>query len=67
MQTASLPVVISCFSWWLLVQCITHELALLLTIKDFVFLLAANNIGCDCPWALALVVRVVDWSFPSIL
>ncbi|KAK9208162.1 hypothetical protein WN944_000516 [Citrus x changshan-huyou] len=60
-ETASLPVVISCFSWWLLVQCITHELALLLTIKDFVFLLAANNIGCDCPWALALVAYQYSW------
>ncbi|KAK9211178.1 hypothetical protein WN943_000552 [Citrus x changshan-huyou] len=60
-ETASLPVVISCFSWWLLVQCITHELALLLTIKDFVFLLAANNIGCDCPWGLALVAYQYSW------
>ncbi|KAH9761374.1 Endoribonuclease YBEY [Citrus sinensis] len=43
------------------VCCITHELALLLTIKDFVFLLAANNIGCDCPWGLALVAYQYSW------
>ncbi|KAH9799781.1 Endoribonuclease YBEY [Citrus sinensis] len=53
--------IISEFAPGVFIQCITHELALLLTIKDFVFLLAANNIGCDCPWALALVAYQYSW------